>query len=119
MDAVEYFKTKKRMTKASEENIHCGLMCNVCPLSCQNNGTGVECSRFETLHPEKAVALVEKWSKEHPRKTFLSDFLEHFPKINYTIDELALLLCVKNMGYIDECPNIKNCKICWNTQMEE
>lgn len=68
MDAVEYLKEKARMIKAGG-GVLCGISCNECPLYDENNGMKVNCEKIESLYPEKAVAIVEKWSAEHQKKT--------------------------------------------------
>lgn len=113
-----YFKEKKRMTK------DCTINCMDCKLSRFGNGTKKFCKQFELEHPEKAIAIVEKWAKEHPVKTRMSDFLEKFPR--------AIVLKYANGEYIDICPvsidaaiNCPNgaCKNCrfeyWNEEVED
>ncbi len=55
------------------------LHCEECGLSYTNNKTDRVCGDFIKRHPEEAVSIVEKWSKEHPRKTRQSEFLKMFP----------------------------------------
>lgn len=73
MDAVEFFKAKDRMCKIYWGN------CKICDLSSDNNAMNMGCSSFVEHYPEKAVAIVEKWAKEHPAKTRQSEFLKMFP----------------------------------------
>lgn len=66
---------------------------------------------------EERVAFVEKWSKEHPKKTRMQDFLEKFP--NAQMDQNRIPeACCEELGYIQECPPC-TCKECWNHPMEE
>lgn len=74
MDAVEFLEEQYRMCEAL--NSHC----EECGLSYTNNKTDRVCGDFIKRHPEEAVAIVEKWAKEHPRKTRQEKFLEMFPK---------------------------------------
>lgn len=66
-----YFAEKQRMTKKHKLN-HGGYACKLnfadCPLSHLNNGSGdtMLCSDFERIYPEKAIAIVQKWSNTHP-----------------------------------------------------
>lgn len=64
-----YLTEWRRMTKQRKDGI-CELNCIDCPLSSFNNGIGVQCSVLETNYPEKAIAIVQKWSDEHPPKTY-------------------------------------------------
>lgn len=109
MDAVEYLKQKKRMTK------DCKTGCDNCPFTYIK--TGQTCINFQYDHPEKAVAIVEEWAKEHPPKTYMSVFLEKFPnaKANYIID-----ICVETIfgNSVPEYEDI-NCEDCWNREIEE
>lgn len=77
-----YFAEKQRMTKKHKLNhggYACKLNCADCPLSHLNNGSTMLCSDFETFYPEKAIKIVQKWSNEHPQKTYLSEFLKNHP----------------------------------------
>lgn len=68
MDAVKYLKEKERMCDSYNN------MCDGCGF-----GKIPKCNRTEEDNPEKAVAIVEKWSAEHPIKTRQSEFLKMFP----------------------------------------
>ena len=69
MDALEFLKEQKRMCKAYKT-------CNNCPLvssHCIVNHLATDDDN------KKIVNFVEQWSKEHPRKTMQSVFLEQWP----------------------------------------
>ena len=66
MDAVKYLKEIARMCAEY-------ALCNGCPA-----GRGV-CKTMEEQEPEKIVAIVEEWAKEHPVETRQSGFLKEFP----------------------------------------
>ena len=72
MDAVEFLKEKERMCSK------CG-MCAVCPADKQNNGFDMDCDNLEVKKPEELVAIIERWSAEHPKKTRQSEFLKMLP----------------------------------------
>lgn len=63
MEAVEFMKQKNRMC-----DYYCGAMCThddsgeTCPAS------SIDCE-IMTDKPERLVAIVEKWAKEHPEET--------------------------------------------------
>lgn len=113
-----YFAEKRRMTKTHK--YICEIDCAECPLSSLNNDTGVTCTHFETLYPEKAIAIIQKWSDEHPQKTYLSELLEHFPNVPLKGDG-APYLCPYRLGLmsIDDCRNDRNCIKCWTQTIEE
>ena len=81
MDAVEFLKETNRMCKSFNDNcknkdgnnFYCGLRYEA------NKNNEEYCKEYIKNHPDKAVAIVEKWVKEHPRKTRQEKFLEMFP----------------------------------------
>lgn len=72
MDAVKYLKEKKRMCEKSS--------CIHCPLGRTYRNSEDNCDVFIRNSPEEAVAIVEKWSNEHPVITNLMKFEEVFGK---------------------------------------
>ena len=66
-----------------------------------------------------AIETVQKWSDEHPVKTYAQDFFEKFP--DAPKDKSAKSEypdACRNMIYGGGCPNIE-CDECWNEPMEE
>lgn len=76
--------------------------CEECGLSYINNKTGLVCADFIKRHPEEAVAIVEKWAKEHPRKTRRSEFLKLFPAAKVDIDNIPVI-CPKDIRIDFRC----------------
>lgn len=77
------------------------------------------CRQSLTIRAEEIITAVEnlqKWSDEHPKKTYAQDFFEKFPKAQSDLDE-APYVCRQTI-YGEECPNIE-CYDCWNEPMEE
>lgn len=107
---ANYFNEKRRMTK------RCELSCSNCPL---NKDKILSCIAFQMLYPEKAIAAVQKWSDEHPQKTFLTEFLKHYPNTLLDDDGTPKGVCLYALGLInkDDCNN--NCVKCWNQPIEE
>lgn len=66
MDVMEFFSESRQMCKSSSDCTKCEYHGDRCD------------NAIELL--EKAVAVVEQWSKEHPRKTRQSVFLEQYPE---------------------------------------
>lgn len=66
MNVAEFFSEFRRMCKSSSD---CA--------KCQYHGD--KCDNAIELF-EKTVAVVELWSREHPRKTRQSEFLEQWPE---------------------------------------
>ena len=69
MDAVEFVKTLGRM---------CNVECAKCEFW-KRRSSFESCNVWQKNHPEEAVAIVERWAKEHPVKTRQSEFLKHYP----------------------------------------
>lgn len=116
-----YFAEKARMIKLQRVGV-CKLDCMDCPLSSENNNTGVACSDIETLYPEKAIAIVQKWSDEHPQKTYLTELLEKYPNVLLNDDGMPEGMCPHQLGLKDSIADCKigyNCVACWNQPVEE
>lgn len=69
----------------------------------------------------KAIEILQKWSDEHPKKTYAQDFFEKFPKARSNSDGTPFV-CRERI-YGGECPVLEcdECwnKECWNEPMEE
>lgn len=64
----------------------------------------------------EVVAYVENWSKAHPKKTRMQDFLEKFPNAQMNEDGIPEVCC-KVIGYTQMCKSC-NCGYCWNQPVE-
>lgn len=71
MVAVEFCEESTRMCKTYPS-------CSDCPAKLDDGVCGLRCSRYDYA-PDKKVAIVEQWAKEHPRKTRQSEFLKQWP----------------------------------------
>lgn len=115
MTAIEYLRAKQRMTKK------CTMICNECPFSINNNASGCFCLDFERNNAEKAIEIVENWAKQHPIKTFLTDFKEKYP--NAPMDTNGTPnCCPHDLGYTDNADKDDcnmDCKDCWNRELED
>lgn len=115
-----YFAEKRRLTKRRKiygNAYMCKIDCANCPLNSSNNGTNgmTSCSDFETFYPEKAIAIVQKWSDEHPQRTYLSELLRTFPNAELNCNGTPKRIhCPHHLGLkdIDNCD--KGCVECWN-----
>lgn len=114
---ANYFAEKRRMTKRAKNGL-CKLGCSNCPLCSINNNKGQSCTAFEMLYPEKAIEIVQKWSNEHPQKTFLTEFLKNYPNAPLDDDGTPKGVCPRALGLmdIDDCDD--NYIKCWNQPIE-
>lgn len=83
MDIVRFIEERNRMCKSFDR----GEGCQMCP-ACDYDFHCV-LSVESTLDAKEQVAIVEKWSAEHPRKTRQDVFIEQYPEAN--LDEHGLL----------------------------
>lgn len=96
MDAVEFLVTRDRM---------CGSF-NGCCTGCEVNermGAGEACIHYMARHPQEVIEIVERWGKEHPRKTRQSEFLKMFPRAGRGEDGL-IVFCPEDFDSKFECP---------------
>ncbi len=117
-----YFIEKMRMTKRTRGE-GCKIKCSECPLSSQNNGTSecMSCITFEMYYPQRAISIVQQWSDEHQQKTFVTEFLKHYPNIQLNNHGIPKWLCPFNLGLMsrNDCRKNRNCVECWNQPIEE
>lgn len=112
MDAVRYLKEKERRCDSFDDH------CAGCEIKSAKNG--MTCGAYIKKYPEQAVAIVEKWSAEHPKETRLARLLKNYPNTPLlNKDGIPVYVCAAHLGLmdIDDCDN--DCIICWNTPLEE
>lgn len=72
---------------------------------------------------EKAVEILQKWSDEHPQKTYAQDFFEKFPKAQSNSDGTPFVCRKRIYGEVPpkdgRCDYRGACYRCWNEPMEE
>ena len=85
MDAVKFIEERNRMCKSF------GDRCTGCPASdaCGCCAVDQAVDQASTLDATAQVAIVEKWSAAHPRKTRQDVFLEMWPES--FLDEYGIL----------------------------
>ena len=114
MDALEFLKERKRMCTSCKG-------CDGCPLE------GTHCVLSYVTPDEdykRIIATVERWSKEHPRKTRQSVFLEQWPNAITKNGVLNLTPCNIDQSLYDiqRC-NGADCSKCrrefWMQEVEE
>lgn len=121
LKTINYMHEKARMTKSVVNGV-CHIRCTDCPLSRFNNNEKIICSELELFHSETAVQIVQRWSDEHPQKTYLSELLKYFPKVELNNKGLPKWICPHELGLneIEDCGGTDNyCAECWNQPIEE
>lgn len=116
MDALEFLMERKRMCNSYSGCCDCPLRSIHCVI---NHATSDE-------DHERIVTAVEQWSKEHPRKTRQSVFLEQYPNVmlntNGIIDIPPCRMDTKQHPFNGkDCCN-KSCEACkhefWSQEVE-
>lgn len=117
MDALEFLKERKRMCNYCSHCKGCPLDGSKCVID--NAVSDEDCKRF--------AASVEQWSKEHPRKTRQSVFLEQYSEARIGDDGvLQIYPCLISASYRNargncatmgrECPDC--CRDFWSQEAE-
>lgn len=116
MDALEFLKERKRMCASYPG-------CKGCPLD--DSKCVIDSTLSDDEDCKRIVATVEQWSKEHPRKTRQSVFLEQCPNAR-PADDGVLTFCPKRFDFhiscLAECHSLKKCSDCrrefWMQEVE-
>lgn len=123
--AKNYFNEKRRMTKKRKVYAgiyQCGIDCHDCPLSGWNNDATdrMTCGEFEVLCPEQAISIVQQWSDENSQRTYLTEFLEHYPNAEFDKNGVPKI-CPHLLGLKDSYDSCKggDCAECWNQLLSE
>ena len=118
MDALEFLKESRRMCDSHR-------WCKGCPLE---DGKCVVSDVAPDEDYKRTIAAVERWSKEHPRKTRQSVFLEQWPDAIISHDGLPEIApCQLSVGFIhgkstEDCEKRGLCAKCrrefWMQEVE-
>ena len=128
MDAIEFLKENNRMCKTFDS-------CSgrdggaICELYAKSNEKGLSCADYANDYPEEAVEIVERWTKNHPKKTRQSEFLKLFPEAPIFEGVLEIKPCklVGSKLNTEECHSydefgLSGCYECrkkyWNEEVE-
>lgn len=116
-EAENFIREFVRMGKYYHQD---GMGCRLCPMGICNNKKDILCHDFWGAYPQEAVAIVQKWSDEHPRKTRKEAFLEAFPDAETEGDYPVVIPCAiygktRCEGY---CEYGKGCRAVWDEPAE-
>ena len=121
MEVIKFFEELKRMCDAHLLCKNCPLKLKFCDCHYDKNFEDVTHS-LEKEELIKIIEIVDKWSKENPRKTRQSEFLKMFPNVRLYGDQIDI--CPKTVDvksnlcneYDCECDKCK--KDYWFTEVE-
>lgn len=112
MDAVKCLEETQRMCK--------GRGCMNCPLE------NADCENFMSIKPVEFVAIVEKWSAEHPVKSYLDVFKKAmasvgvtYPDDEWIIDNFCVVKIFTGKSPLTNCPYLNKksgCPDCWRSE---
>lgn len=108
---INYLLERNRMC-----DFHGG--CEECPLHNVTDKKNMfdNCDMIEEKFPDKAITIVQEWSDEHQKKTYLSEFLKNYPNAKLCDNGTPKYLCPHQLGLkdIDDCRKYHICVECWN-----
>lgn len=116
MDALKFLEERERMCRTCYDK---EMECAYCPAAGDYEDclVGIDNTEFfwSTDVWENAIKIVEKWSKEHPKKTRKSELLKNYPNIRTHVDGTPPF-CVRDFGYSQlDCDD---CSKCWNKEVK-
>lgn len=100
MEAPEFIIEKTRMCRMLAVGIP---VCQECPVLPKAKAHETSCTTYIKEHPHEAVRIIERWAKEHPRKTRQDKFLEAFPKVKRAVDGV-IIVCPNDIDQEFSCP---------------
>ena len=133
MEFKEFVKEYNRMCLSYHSCIGCPIAEEI-----NNRGLQTNCGNIDFLTEVNGESIIEKWVKEHPRKTYESDFKEKindllkiFPnhEVKKFIEDNNInydSLCIADF-YFDGDPekakceclrNVNACKNCWKREID-
>lgn len=72
---------------------------------------------------KRAIKIVQKWSDEHPKKTYAQDFFEKFPKAQSNSDGTPFVCRKRIYGGIrstlEDCDYTGACYRCWSEPLND
>lgn len=112
MDAVKFLEESVRMCKSFPGCEGCEMKENEIGFPCNTTSGSMEYENYEKL-----VEIVEKWAKDHPKKTRQSEFLKRYPDAAMTEDKFInispCIIDTKNYNYKnDTCEKFEECIEC-------
>ena len=112
MDALEFLRERRRMCNSHRN-------CKGCPLE---DGKCVVGDVAPDEDYKRIITAVEQWSKEHPRKTRQSMFLEKWPNVAVSEDGVIKIRpCNLDVNVKKGCLGV-NCDYCrhefWMQEVE-
>lgn len=94
--------------------------CEKCPIRTEEIGNGLSCVETIQRHQTDAIAIVQKWSDEHPVMTWEDKLKELLPNAKeYAIKNIMHIFCPNDIfgaGGNGVCAADELCKDCWDKE---
>ena len=112
---IDFFSELKRLCSS---RLRCDVVAHdePCPL---HGFCELTYSKIYTEDAKRAVENLQKWSDEHPKKTYAQDFFEKFPKAQSNSDGSPIICKEIIYGGFNNYICRESCYECWNEPMEE
>lgn len=113
---IDFFAEAKRLCNSHDKCVDNAANKEQCPMF---EVCSIARPKICAKDIKKAIETVQKWSDEHPKKTYAQDFFEKFPDApkDEAVKGKCPLSCRRGI-YGGECPDM-GCDECWNEPMEE
>lgn len=119
---VDFLREWKRMC----DNKVFSELCTCCPMNYKGTGhADMTCSMYARAYPDDAIAIVQKWSDEHPVKTWISELMDRCPNA----DKVAMIVGACPGWVFGTGPNVhhtdcggrleRKCGECWEGEYKE
>ena len=114
MDAKKFLEEWQRMCDSHKDKCESCLAVAYCQHYSPSDWDG---ALDDSMSIDDLISRVEQWSKEHPRKTRLQDFLEKYPNAPMGEDRLPFLT-PRSLGYCGDilcyaCEKAKDKPLAW------
>lgn len=112
-----YLKEKRRMCETVKH-------CDECPFYDIEEMDCFSINSIKRIGTKEAIATVQKWSDEHPPKTYAQDFFEKFPEAKPDKDGVPRMCRANCYGGSCQYSAISGvgpapCAACWGEPFEE
>ena len=117
---INFFPERKRLCDSRDGCVADAANKERCPMF---GVCGDALTRICAEDVKAAIETVQKWSDEHPRKTYAQDFFEKFPKAQSGSDGTPFVCREEIYGRarpkFEDFDYTGTCENCWNEPMEE
>lgn len=121
---IDFFSELKRLCDSRDGCVADATNKERCPMFgfCEDVLTRI-CAEICAEDVKTAIETVQKWSDEHPKKTYAQDFFEKFPKAQSNSDGTPFVCRKRIYGGIrstlEDCDYTGACYRCWSEPLND